>query len=421
MKIAVVGSGISGLASAWLLNQSHEVILFEAADYLGGHTNTVDVTLDGLDSPVDTGFLVHNDLTYPNLVAMLDYLDVNTYASDMSFSVQIPQRDVEWSGTSLNTVFGQKRNLLRPQFLVMLKDILHFNSRAEQLLREAELNRLTLGELLAIQGYSRHFRDWYLLPMAAAIWSSTPSEILKFPASTFLRFCLNHRLLQVNNRPQWRSIAGGGRCYVDKLAADLNVRLTSPVDAVTRTPQGVRLHSAGHEERFDSVVFATHAPDSLRMLTDADQRERAVLGNINYQPNLAILHTDRRFLPRRKPLWSAWNYLSNDDDQRSVCVTYLLNQLQRLPFESPLMVTLNPPGGASPAGEIARFEYSHPVFDHAAIQAQKLLPSIQGRNRAWFCGAWAGYGFHEDGLNSALAIAEHFNVEAPWNIKRQAA
>jgi len=414
MKIAVVGSGISGLSAAWLLQDKHQVTLFEAAGYLGGHTNTVDVALDGTRHPVDTGFLVHNDLTYPNLIELFEILGVETHATEMTFSVSQPERNIEWAGSSLATLFAQRRNLLRLHFWRMLQEIISFNSRSHKLLAWSERQRVTLGGLLDEHGYSNAFRQGYLLPMAAAIWSSSPSEILGFPAATFLRFCINHRLLQIEGRPEWRSIIGGGREYVKKMAESLDVRLNHPVDAVIREEAGVKLTSRGETSRYDAVVLATHAPESLGMLKDADSRERALLGSVRYQPNRAILHTDTRFLPQRKSLWSAWNYLSLGEAGDSVCVTYLLNQLQKLPFETPLMVTLNPPRGMAPRGEIAGFDYDHPIFDQQAIDAQSRLTSIQGHNRTWYCGAWCGYGFHEDGLKSALRVIGDFGVEAPW-------
>lgn len=414
MKIAVIGSGISGLSAAWLLHPKHEVTLYEAADYLGGHTHTVDVELEGVSHPVDTGFLVYNDLTYPNLRQLFAHLGVATHETAMSFSVSLPERNLEWAGANLGTLFAQRRNLLRLQYWRMLQEILRFNQRAQGLLVWSEQRRVSLGQLLDSHGYSEWFRSWYLLPMAAAIWSSTPAEILDFPASTFLRFCINHRLLQVADRPKWRSLVGGGREYVKLLAAPLNVRTGQAVDSVTRHPQGVEVHSNGGSENYDRVIFATHPPETLRMLTDPSHREQALLGAFGYQPNRAVLHLDRRFLPRRQSLWSAWNYLSAGDGSESVCVTYLLNKLQKLPFESPLMVTLNPPAGREPAQVLGRYHYEHPVFDQAAIDAQQRLPEIQGGNRTWFCGAWCGYGFHEDGLKSALRLIGDFGVEAPW-------
>ncbi len=414
MKIAVIGGGISGLSAAWLLNSQHQVTLYEAANYLGGHTNTVDVTLDGVTHPVDTGFLVYNDLTYPNLIALFDRLGIETHSTDMTFSVSQPERNIEWAGSSLATVFAQRRNLLRLHFWRMLQEILIFNTRSRKLLEWSERHRVTLGGLLDEHGYSWAFQQGYLLPMAAAIWSSSPSEILGFPAATFLRFCINHRLLQIEGRPQWRSIVGGGRQYVARMSESLDFRLNHPVDRVIRDGATVCLTSRSETSTYDAVILATHAPETLNMLQDADRQEQELLGSVRYQPNRAILHTDRRFLPHRESLWSAWNYLSLGDEGRSVCVTYLLNQLQKLPFDTPLMVTLNPPPDLVPQGEIARFDYDHPIFDQAAIDAQSRLSSIQGRNRTWFCGAWCGYGFHEDGLKSALRVIGDFGVQAPW-------
>ncbi|MES9971837.1 MAG: FAD-dependent oxidoreductase [Candidatus Thiodiazotropha sp.] len=414
MKIAVIGSGISGLSAAWLLHRKHQVTLYEAADYLGGHTHTVDVTLDGISHPVDTGFLVYNDLTYPNLIKLFDHLGVETHETQMSFSVSVPEADLEWAGANLGTLFAQRRNLIRLHYWRMLQEIVHFNSRAQALLNWSEQRRLTLGGLLDREGYSEWFRSWYLLPMAAAIWSSSPDEILGFPAATFLRFCINHRLLQIKGRPQWRSLIGGGRSYVEKLAQPLDLRLNTPVESVTRQGDRVVVATTRSHTLYDAVIFATHAPDTLRILRDADPSEKALLGAFDYQPNTAVLHTDRRFLPSREALWSAWNYLSLGETGQSVCVSYLLNHLQRLPFETPLMVTLNPDPQQMPRDPMAIYEYDHPIFNQSAIDAQAGLGTIQGRNRAWFCGAWCGYGFHEDGLKSALRIIGDFNVEAPW-------
>jgi predicted NAD/FAD-binding protein len=416
MKLAVIGSGISGLSSAWLLREKHQVTLYEAADYLGGHTHTVDVVLDGVTHGVDTGFLVYNTLTYPNLINLFKHLGVETHTTDMSFSVKLPDSALEWAGSSLATVFGQKRNLLRPRFWLMLKEILSFNAQAEALLVRSEQQGLTLGALLEQQGYSKWFSDWYLLPMAAAIWSASPKDILSFPAATFLRFCLNHRLLQVNDRPEWRSVLGGARNYVSRMAEVLDVRLKTPVERVQRREDWVELTTSDEVNRYDGVIFATHAPDTLGMLVDADNAEQQLLGAVGYRPNLAVLHTDRSFLPEREALWSAWNYLSQENAGQAVCVTYLLNRLQALPFKTPVMVTLNPPPSKVIEGEIARFSYDHPVFNQAAIDAQHQLPQLQGRNRTWYCGAWCGYGFHEDGLKSALRIIKDFDVEAPWPI-----
>ncbi|UXY15839.1 FAD-dependent oxidoreductase [Chitiniphilus purpureus] len=416
-RVAVVGAGISGLASAYFLACRHKVTLFEAAPYLGGHTNTVDVELGGIRHPVDTGFLVFNDKTYPNLIALFAELGVQTHATGMSFAVSLDEGDFEWAGSNLDTVFAQRRNLLSPRFLGMLRDILRFNAAAERNLIDVAQNGATLGELLERGRYGPAFRDCYLLPMAAAIWSSAPRDILDFPAATFLRFCINHGLLQVNNRPQWRSVLGGGREYVRRIAAVLpDVRVATPVDGVERDETGVRVSHGGVTEHFDAVVFATHAPDTLAMLCDASDDEHRVLGTVRYQPNTAWLHTDTRLLPRREKAWSAWNYLGGTqvDGERPVCVSYLLNQLQRLPFREPVIVTLNPFNEPDPATVLERFDYAHPVFDHAAIAAQQRLSRIQGQRHTWFAGAWTGYGFHEDGLKSALRVAAGFGVAPAW-------
>lgn len=416
-RIAVVGSGISGLAVAWLLKDSYQVSLIEAGSYFGGHSNTVDVTLNGMTHPVDTGFLVHNDLTYPNLIELFRHLKVDVHASDMSFGVSIAEPDIEWAGTDLSTVFAQRRNLIRPAFLSMLRDILRFNKNAQRYLTEAQSNSISLEQLLDRERFGQTMRDWYLLPMAAAIWSAPVRDILGFPAAHFLTFCLNHRLLQIQERPQWKTVVGGSRCYVQKLVEQLtDVRLNTPVQRVERLADSVLLHSSRGVERFDAVVLACHAPTSLALLDDAVPQEREVLRAFRYQENRAVLHTDIRLLPRRKKVWSAWNYLSQGGagKEQPVAVSYLLNQLQALPFTQPVIVTLNPHIEPLPDLMLKELTYEHPILDAAAARAQEKLPSIQGLDRVWFCGAWAGYGFHEDGLKSALRVVRDFGVEIPW-------
>ena len=415
-RIAVIGAGIAGLTCGWLLSERYNVTLFEAGDYFGGHSNTVDVTLEGMTHPVDTGFLVHNDLTYPNLIQLFTALGVAVHTTDMSFGVSIASPDIEWAGTNLDTVFAQRKNILRPRFISMLRDILRFNRNAQTYLARARLQPMTLGALLDHEQFGAPMRDWYLLPMAAAIWSSSVRDILDFPAETFLTFCLNHRLLQVENRPKWKTVLGGSRQYVQAMLKKIpDARLNCPIHQVRRTGQSVELSSPAGTEHFDAVIFACHAPTALKLL-DAHPRERNVLGEFRYQPNLALLHTDIALLPRRKKVWSAWNYMAANGQgtDRPVAVSYLLNQLQPLPFSSPVVVTLNPHRLPDPSKVLKTFNYEHPVLDTRAARAQAVLPTIQGVDRAWFCGAWAGFGFHEDGLKSALRVVRDFGIAPPW-------
>ncbi|MCC2638208.1 MAG: NAD/FAD-binding protein [Moraxellaceae bacterium] len=417
MRIAVVGSGIAGLGAAWLLAPHHEVVLYEAAGYAGGHSNTVDVTLDGITHPVDTGFLVHNDRTYPNLIQLFALLGIDTPASEMTFSVSLPGEDLEWAGSDLGTLFAQPRNLVRPGFWRMVRDILRFNRSADALLADSRRHARTLGQLLDEQGYSQEFRQWYLYPMGAAIWSTPLQGMEAFPAETFLQFCQNHGLLQIFDRPQWKSIRNGSREYVAAMLRLLgDVRLSCPVTAVTRTDEGVVVTSARGEERFDRVVLATHTDQSLAMLQDARPEEREVLAGIRFLPNTAWLHTDATMMPQRRKAWSAWNYYSRGDSgaHRPVAVTYWLNRLQPLPFRSDVFVTLNPPAPPSPEHVIARIEYAHPQLDQSAYAAQARLASIQGLDRVYFCGAWATYGFHEDGLKAGMKVAQLLGANVPW-------
>lgn len=416
-RIAVVGSGIAGLSAAWLLSRNHAVTLFEAGGWLGGHTHTVDVTLDGITAAVDTGFLVFNERTYPNLIALFDHLGVDSCASDMSFSVRLEDEGLEWAGSNLATLFAQRRNLLRPAFWGMLADILRFNREATALARAGTGSVVPLGEFLDAGRYGRAFRDWYLLPMAGAIWSCPPQTMLRYPAQTFFRFCDNHGLLQVSDRPQWRTVTGGARRYVERLAAGIaDVRLRTPVTAVRRQAQGVLLQAGGSEARFDAVVMACHSDQALRLLADADAEERALLGAVGWQDNEVVLHSDEGFLPRSRAAWSAWNYHAGgaSDAARPVGVSYLINKLQPLPFRRPVIVTLNPARQPRAETVIDRWVYAHPVFDAGSDAAQARLPQLQGRRNTWYCGAWTGYGFHEDGLKSGLAVAASLGVTAPW-------
>jgi len=419
-RIAVIGSGISGLAAAWLLQRRYDVTLFEAAPRAGGHANTMDVELDGVSHPVDTGFLVFNDKTYPNLIALFSLLGVSSVASEMSFSVSLRQPDIEWAGSNAATLFGQKRNLLRPQFWRMLSDILRFNRESVADIAAGVDPQLTLHEYLARGGYSHEFSHWYLLPMAAAIWSSPKGRILDMPMSTLVGFARNHGLLQVFNRPQWRTVEGGSRQYVQRIAAQLeDLRLSCPVLEVSRNSRNggyTLLHKHGVDS-FDHLVMACHSDQALRILGDAAcPQQQQALEAIRYQPNRAFVHSDAALLPRHRSLWSAWNYLAGEDDDgaNAVGVSYLINRLQPLPFKSPLVVSLNPPQRPQLSRLIASFDYEHPIIDAAAVAAQRRLPALQGRNNLWFAGAWLGHGFHEDGLVSALDVCQRLGVVAPW-------
>lgn len=417
MKIAVVGSGIAGLSAAWLLAKTHQVTVFEAAHYAGGHSNTVDVELEGINYPVDTGFLVHNDRTYPNLIALFKLIKLDTTASDMSFSVKMPHLNLEWAGANLRSLFVQKRNLVRPGFWRMIRDILDFNKRSHALLAELRHSDMSLGELLVRERYSVEFRDWYLLPMGAAIWSSPMDEMAEFPAATFIQFCINHGLLQVSDRPQWRSIRGGSREYVLRLCADIgDIRLNTPVRSVVRSDNGVLVRTDLGTEAYDRVIMATHTDQALAILHDAQVAERDVLAAIRYQPNIAYLHTDASLMPVRRAAWSAWNYYSGDaqNGQFPVAVTYWINQLQPLPFKQAILVTLNPPKAPAADKTLQVLEYSHPLLDGHAYRAQQALSAIQGLDRVYFCGAWAGYGFHEDGLKAGMAVAQLLGASIPW-------
>ncbi len=417
-RIAVVGAGISGLASAWLLSREHEVTLFEAGSYLGGHTNTVDVTLEGKTHPVDTGFLVFNERTYPNLIAMFALLGVESVETEMSFAVSLENPDLEWAGSNLATVFGQKRNLVRRSFWSMLSDILRFNRESVAWLASHPDNQRSLRDFLREGRYSDAFADWYLLPMAAAIWSCPTGQMLDTPLSTFVRFCQNHGLLQIFDRPTWRTVQGGGREYVKKISALLDdIRLACPVHSVRREADGLRVTHAAGSEMFDQVVMACHSDQSLAILGNAaSDGQRGVLASVRYQPNRALLHTDRALLPRDEKLWSAWNYFAGTGEpgHQPVGVSYLINKLQPLPFKTPVVVTLNPAREPDPAKVIAEFDYAHPIFDGPAIAAQQRLASVQGENGIWLAGAWGSYGFHEDGLKSALRVVNGLGVMAPW-------
>ena len=420
MKLAIVGSGISGLAVAHTLKGHADITLFEAADYFGGHTHTVDITLPTAQGPVthgvDTGFLVFNERTYPNLLNLFAELGIDSAPCDMSFSAKVPGalggQTLEWSGSDLNTVFAQRRNLVNPRFWRMLADVLRFNALCTRLARSGreQQMRQPLADFLREHRFSEAFRDWYFLPMLGCIWSCPTDQMLQFPVATMIRFCHNHGLLQVSDRPQWHTVVGGARHYVEKIVAGLSdARLNTPVRRIERDAAGVRVSTDQGTEHFDHVVLATHSDQSLALLAQPTAQEREVLGAIRYQPNRAVLHTDTSVLPQRPAAWAAWNYERAADAQQEstrVCLHYLLNKLQPLPFEQPVVESLNPVRPIAAHKVLAEFDYSHPVFDLAAIEAQKRVPELQGVQHTWYCGAWTGYGFHEDGLKSGLAVAE---------------
>lgn len=424
-RIAVVGSGISGLSCAWLLSRSAEVVLYETEGRPGGHSNTVMAPGRVKDTPVDTGFIVYNDRNYPNLVKLFDHLDVPTLASDMSFAASLGDGAFEYSGSGLSGLLGQKTNLLRPRFWRMVKDILRFYREAPALLERPELDGVSLGDYLASAGYAASFVEDHLLPMGAAIWSTTASEMRLYPLHAFIRFFVNHGLLTLTDRPRWRTVKGGSREYVARILADFRgtVRLSTAVAHVRRLPVGVEVIDIhGHAETFDDVVLATHANQSLDLLQDADPRERALLEAFQYTPNVAVLHSDETLMPKRKSVWSSWNYVAGrrDGAGEMLCVTYWMNKLQSLDPETPLFVTLNPCRPIDPAKVIQTFNYEHPLFDAAAIRAQRQIWQLQGHRNTWYCGAYFGSGFHEDGLQSGLAVAEALGgVRRPWSVENE--
>jgi uncharacterized protein len=410
-RVAVVGSGISGLAVAHGLAHAARVTLFEAGTWFGGHTNTVDVTLDGVTHGVDTGFLVFNRRTYPRLLDLFARLGVELAPSEMTFSVRVPDLGLEWSGSSFNTVFAQRRNLASARFLGMLADLRRFNRLTTRLAisGQAEAMDQPIGELLDAHRFGRAFRDWYFMPMVGSIWSCPTDQMLRFPVATMIRFCHNHGLLQIADRPQWYTVRGGARRYVHKMLRSIgDARLATPVRRVRRLAAGGAAVATDRGcEYFDEVVLACHADQALALLDDASAEERAVLGAVRYQPNRAVLHTDVGVLPTRRIAWAAWNYERAGDAARehtAVCLHYLINKLQPLPFRTPVIVSLNPVAEPHAQHVLAEFDYAHPVFDQPAVAAQARLPALQGRGHTWFCGAWTRYGFHEDGLVSAEAV-----------------
>ncbi len=414
LDIAVVGSGISGLSAAWLLSKRHRVVLYEADNRLGGHSHTVDA--EGIS--VDTGFIVFNEHTYPNLTALFDHIGVATERSDMSFAVSLDDGRLEYSGTGLLGLFAQGRNAVNPRFWMMLRDLVRFYRQAPR--NVAALGMMTLDEYLDAAGYGEGFRNDYLYPMAAAIWSTPAAKIGAYPAVSFIRFYQTHGLLKLVGRPTWRTVAGGSRSYVRVLAEAIpGVVLNHPIKAILRTRNGAEIIELdGQRRHFDHVVIAAHADQALEMLADPSSEERHLLGAFDYIVNDTFLHSDTRLMPKRHRVWSSWNYMSREDsDGRRLAVTYWMNRLQGIESDRPLFVTLNPHREIEAGAILKQMRYSHPRFDAAAMEAQKELWSLQGNRNTWFCGAYFGAGFHEDGLQAGLAVAEALGgVRRPWTV-----
>ena len=424
MKIAVIGSGIAGLGAAYLLSRAYDVAVFEKNGYAGGHSNTVDApTADGGSIPVDTGFIVYNERTYPNLTGLFDHLGVARIRTDMSFAVSADRGRLEYGGSDLGTLFAQKRNILNPRFYLMIRDILRFYKEAPELLADGGCADITLKQFLRRGGYSPAFVDDHLLPMAAAIWSCPVGAMGAFPAASVIRFFDNHGLLRVENRPQWWTVKNGSRAYVERIRAALTrtIATETGVVAVTRQDGGVIIRTTdGRARRFDHAVLACHGDEAHGLLSDRTPKEAAILSQFVYQKNRAILHGDPRQMPVRRKVWSSWNYLGNHGagrEEKRVSVTYWMNRLQSLDAAPALFVTLNPIEPIAEDRVVAAFDYDHPVFDQGAMGAQRRLPEIQGQGGVWYCGSYCGHGFHEDGLGAAVAVARAFGVAAPWGRK----
>lgn len=411
MKIAIVGSGIAGLTCAYLLQRQHQITLFEASDWVGGHTHTVDVEVQGQPFAIDTGFIVFNDWTYPNFIRLLDQLGVTSQPTEMSFSVHDPASGAEYNGNNLNSLFAQRSNLLRPAFWGMLRDILRFNREAQFDLAEQRIAAdLTLGQYLQQRGYGQRFIDHYIVPMGAAIWSMSLADMLQFPLQFFVRFFKNHGLLSVSDRPQWRVISGGSRSYVAPLSAGFaeHIRLNCPVQRVERDAEGVTLHSAAGVERFDKVVFACHSDQALALLATPSAAERDILGALRYADNDVVLHTDTRLLPKRPLAWASWNYRLGGPVDQPAAVTYNMNILQGIRSATTFCVSLNQTDAIDPAQILGRYRYAHPQYSLDGLRAQARWQELLGEQHSYYCGAYWANGFHEDGVVSALRVAEAF-------------
>ena len=423
LRIAVAGTGISGLAAAWLLSSRHDVTVYEKATRPGGHSNTVVADCPEGEVPVDTGFIVYNEANYPNLTAMFDHLGVATQESNMSFAASLDtggRRRFEYSGSGLNGLFADRRNIASLRMWRMIGDIVKLYRAAPSLMFAEGLDEKPLGDFLREQGYSASLRDDHLLPMCAAIWSLPVEQVEQFPALAFLRFFDNHGLMRLKNRPAWRTVTGGSREYVKKLMQPLEgrIRYGAGVARVARDAAGVTVTDGrGESERYDHIVIASHSDEALAMLGDADHAETRILGALPYQRNVAWLHSDPAFMPQERRVWASWNYMGGGAGS-PVCVSYWMNRLQALPTERQLFVTLNPSHEPAPGTVVTRIDYDHPVFDAGAFAAQRELWQLQGKRRTWFCGAYFGSGFHEDGLQAGLAVAEELGgVGRPWTVE----
>lgn len=419
MRVAVIGSGVAGLGAAWLLSGHHEVVLYERARRFGGHSDTREITVDGRSIAVDTGFIVYNEPNYPNLTALLAHLGVATEWSDMSFGVSLDGGRYEY-GSGWLSFLGQRANLANPMHWRLLREITRFNREAPALLARAEDGTLSLGHYLEERGFCAPFTDRYLLPMAAAIWSASMRDMLDYPARTFVRFFANHGLLRVADHLRWRTVDGGSRTYVARLAEPLQARARLGIGAtrIERGPAGVRVRdTAGHWDSFDRVIVATHGDQALALLGDASPRERTVLGAFRYTDNHAVLHRDPGLMPRRRRVWSSWNYVADAGTiDAPASLTYWMNRLQNLGAAPDIFVSLNPMRAPAPELTLAEMQYDHPLFDRAALAAQRALPALQGEGGVYFCGSYLGYGFHEDALAAGLDVAERLGARRPWHL-----
>ena len=415
MKIAIIGSGISGLSCGYLLAKNHQLSVFEAGPTIGGHTATKEIKVNGKDYAIDTGFIVFNDWTYPNFIRLMNEIGVQSKETEMSFSVSCQLSGLEYGGSNLNTLFAQRRNLLKPSYYKMLADIVNFNKQAIADLEQQRLDpAMTLAEYLSLKGYGKLFADKYLIPMGSAIWSASTEVMLNFPLVFFVRFFKNHGLLSVNNRPQWRVIQGGSRQYLQPLSKDFSdrIRTNCPVQSVTRVEKGVQLALAdGSIEHFDEVVFACHSDQALALLSDATQQEQQILGAMPYQENDVVLHTDESLLPTKKLAWSSWNYQLKSQQQEQATLTYNMNILQGIESDTTFCVTLNATDDIDSDKILGRYQYSHPVFSLASVAATERWDDINGVNNTWFCGAYWGNGFHEDGASSGIRVAKALGAQ----------